>query len=71
MPEQEATWETPRSIISYAGFPVSGANGLGLWCPECGLPTEGIVHNGEMVTAVHCLFRSTTEHRDTWYCKIQ
>lgn len=76
MPDHSKTPESPHSEISYAGFPVSGANGNGLWCPVCGLGLEAVVHRpGIGVGGLHRLWRVpdgyTVAILDTWWCTIQ
>lgn len=74
MPERLSGAETPRSEISYAGFPMRA---IGLWCPDCGLTAEAVCHDVDtgQVIVVHQEYRFVDRIAavmlDTWYCTIQ
>lgn len=63
--------EIPHSNVSYAGFPVSGTNGVGLWCPICGLPLRSVIHAKGEVLGVHYLVRTLPHYPERWTCVIQ
>lgn len=76
MGEKEQT-EPPHGPVVYAGVPVSGSNGIGLWCSVCGIGLMSIYHSptdGE-VRGIHQAWRvpegKCEKKFDTWVCVIQ